>query len=166
MIPRSNGLGAGAGIAEYFMRSVAESKALATATYEVGVAVLLLDLNRFKHVNDTLDHPVGDRLLKVVAERLRRAVRAGDMVARLGGDEFSVVLTSTDARVEPAAVARRIHEALTEQFLLEDHSLRIGTSIGIALSSPDADAERLIKEADVALYQAKAGGGDGVCFFT
>lgn len=140
-------------------------KALATATHEVGVALLLLDLNRFKHVNDTLGHPVGDRLLKAVAERLTHAVRSGDVVARLGGDEFAVVLTSPDARVEATAVATRIHEALTQPFVLDGHTLHIGTSIGIAIASADADAERLIKEADVALYQAKAGGGDRVCFF-
>ena len=140
-------------------------KALAGPAHGGSVAVLMLDLNRFKHVNDALGHPVGDRLLAAVADRLMRAVRSVDTVARFGGDEFAIVMEASDAVAEAATVATRIQQALTEPFVLEGHTLSVGTSIGIAISSGDADPDRLIKEADVALYRAKAGGGDAFCFF-
>ena len=126
----------------------------------------MLDLNRFKHVNDTLGHPTGDSLLKAVAERLRRSVRDGDTVARLGGDEFAVVVHTLDPSVEAATIASRIQQALTEPFWLDEHRVDIGTSIGIAVAAgADLDADQLIKQADIALYSAKAGGGDRYRFF-
>jgi diguanylate cyclase (GGDEF)-like protein len=135
------------------------------ASGQGAVALLMLDLNRFKDVNDIFGHPMGDRLLKAVADRLTRAVRSGDTVARLGGDEFAVVLKTSDAVAEARSIAERIQQALTQPFALDEHTLRIGTSIGIAIALDHADAERLIKEADVALYRAKADGGGCSYFF-
>jgi diguanylate cyclase (GGDEF)-like protein len=130
------------------------------------VSVLMIDLNRFKHVNDTLGHPMGDLLLKAVADRIGRAVRAEDTVARLGGDEFAVVVYTFDPAREAASIASRIQQALAEPFELDGHTLHIGASIGIAVPSGQAlDADRLIKEADIALYRAKAEGGDRARFF-
>ena len=131
-----------------------------------GVAVLMLDLNRFKHVNDTFGHPTGDSLLKAVSERLRRSVRDGDTVARLGGDEFAVVVHTLDPAVEAATIASRIQQALTEPFWLDEHRMDIGTSIGIAVAAgADLDADQMIKQADIALYSAKGDGGDRYRFF-
>jgi diguanylate cyclase (GGDEF)-like protein len=131
-----------------------------------GVAVMMLDLNRFKQVNDTLGHPVGDGLLIAVAERLVRCVREKDTVARLGGDEFGVVVHAVDPGVEAAGIAKRIQAALDAPFEIGDHSLCIGTSIGISRSSAEAnDSDLLIKQADVALYRAKAEGGDRYRFY-
>jgi diguanylate cyclase (GGDEF)-like protein len=124
-----------------------------------GVALLMLDLDHFKEINDTLGHPVGDELLQLVASRLANAVRPGDTVARLGGDEFAVVLREAD--VETAEeVARRLAAALSEPFRLAEVSLNVEGSVGIALS-PDHgdDAESLIRHADVALYAAKESRG-------
>jgi diguanylate cyclase (GGDEF)-like protein len=130
------------------------------------VAVLMLDLNRFKHVNDTLGHPAGDSLLKDIGGRLAGCVRTGDVVARLGGDEFAIVLRASDPAAEAAEISRRIRAALTAPFNLDGAEVTIGTSIGIAVSSADAmDADALIKRADVALYRAKAQGGDSYRFF-
>lgn len=129
------------------------------------VAVLMLDLNRFKPVNDTLGHPVGDSLLKAVAERLMWCVRTEDTVARLGGDEFAIVIQAEAPETDAAGIAGRIEAALTAVFKLDGHDVHIGTSIGIAVSaSGGADAEQLIREADIALYRAKAA-GDGYRFF-
>lgn len=148
-----------------FQQRLDEAVATARAGKQT-VALLMLDLNRFKAVNDTLGHPVGDSFLKAVAERLTAAVRADDTVARLGGDEFAVVLLTSDAVAEAASVATRIQQALTEPFTLCEHTLCIGTSIGIAISSGDTvDAEKLIKQADMALYRAKAEGGNRYRFF-
>lgn len=123
-------------------------------------ALLLLDLDRFKEVNDTLGHDAGDRLLQVVAARLRGQVRQGDLIARLGGDEFAIL--QADARDAEMAdgLARRLVAALSQTCEIEGHRLRIGASIGIALA-PDhsVEGERLVRLADRALYRAKAEGG-------
>jgi diguanylate cyclase (GGDEF)-like protein len=129
------------------------------------VAVLMLDLNRFKHVNDTLGHPVGDSLLKAVAERLLWCVRAEDTVARLGGDEFAIVVHAEEPEADAAGIAGRVEAALTALFKIDENDVNIGTSIGIAVSAmPAVEAEQLIREADVALYRAKAA-GNGYRFF-
>ncbi len=123
-----------------------------------GAAVLFLDLDRFKVVNDSLGHQAGDRLLEAVARRLDAALRPGDTVARIGGDEFTVLLEDmTDAR-EATVVAERVLATLAEPFTVAGRELVVSGSIGIALGGPDADPEELIRDADVAMYRAKADG--------
>lgn len=114
------------------------------------VAVLLIDLDRFKAVNDSHGHPVGDALLQVVARRLRSAVRDGDIVSRLGGDEFAVVMS---ASVEPEAMGARLVNLLSRPYLIEGHVAIIGASVGIAVGPRDgADTPALVRAADLALY--------------
>ena len=126
-----------------------------------GTALLLLDLDRFKEVNDTLGHHVGDRFLQVVAARLSAAVRPGDVVVRLGGDEFAVLLPGTDA-VLADKVARRLLEAVRRPIVLEGLQVDVDASIGVAVAPQHGDAlDALLQHADVAMYQAK-GSGSGV----
>jgi diguanylate cyclase (GGDEF)-like protein len=132
----------------------------------VGVAVLSLDLDGFKAVNDTLGHGVGDALLKAVAERLRACVRRDDLVARLGGDEFAIVQVAQDAPNEARAIAGRIIEVLRPPFIVHDQQVAIGTSIGIAVAPQDgSDIHQVLKNSDLALYGAKAEGRGGYRFF-
>ena len=120
------------------------------------VAVLLVDLDRFKEVNDTLGHDHGDELLKVVAERLSGALRAGDTLARLGGDEFAVVLTDLPNRGAAAETAGRLHDALRRPFGLHGIAVELDASVGVALSPEHGrDVTTLIQRADVAMYDAK-----------
>jgi len=130
--------------------------AIAIAKRESGqLGLLLLDLDRFKEVNDTLGHHVGDRLLEQIAVRISRLVRVTDTVARLGGDEFAVLLESTD-RTQAQALAQRIVGALDKVFHVDGHSLYIGVSVGIAFYPDDGeDSETLVRHADVAMYEAK-----------
>ncbi len=129
-------------------------------------AVLCLDLDQFKGVNDTLGHPVGDALLKAVTERLRGIVRHTDTVARLGGDEFAIVQNSFNQREETAALANRLRRELSAPYEIAGHQVVIGVSIGIALAPGDgADPDRLLKSADIALYQAKSDGRDRYRYF-
>ncbi|HEX2176214.1 MAG TPA: EAL domain-containing protein [Nocardioidaceae bacterium] len=124
------------------------------------VAVLLIDLDRFKEINDALGHSVGDQLLTLVGPRMHACLREEDLLARLGGDEFAIALSSdADAKSAPA-VAERIARALTTPFELDDITLHIGASIGIALC-PDhgTDGPTLLQRADVAMYDAKGSGG-------
>ena len=119
------------------------------------VAVMLVDVNRFKDVNDTLGHHYGDLLLVQIAQRFTRALRAGDSVARLGGDEFAVLLCSSDAD-DAVAAAHRLTEVLADSFTVKDISLDVEVSIGIALAGPDADVDTALRHADVAMYEAKS----------
>jgi diguanylate cyclase (GGDEF)-like protein len=122
--------------------------------------VLFLDLDRFKVVNDSLGHHAGDALLQSVALRLDAALRPGDTVARIGGDEFTILLELadvTDAR-EATVVAERVLATLSEPFPVAGRDLHVSGSIGIALGRPDVDPEELIRDADVAMYRAKAAG--------
>ena len=122
-------------------------------------AVLCIDLDQFKEVNDTLGHPVGDRLLCAVADRLRGAVRDIDVVARLGGDEFVILQSRVTSPDDVAALAKRTIELLGEPYEIEGHQLVIGASIGAALATREGQsADDLLKNADMALYQAKADG--------
>jgi diguanylate cyclase (GGDEF)-like protein len=130
------------------------------------LAVLFLDLDNFKSINDTLGHAVGDELLKTVASRLRRCARETDIVARLGGDEFVVVQTPIEDPTEAAALANRIRDTLTAPCEIGGHQLIIDTSIGIATAPGDgADCETLLKNADMALFGAKAAGRGTARFF-
>jgi diguanylate cyclase (GGDEF)-like protein len=119
------------------------------------VAVLLLDLNRFKEVNDTLGHQYGDLLLLQVADRLRDSLRDADSVARLGGDEFAILLPISGWE-EALVAAQRIGAALHEPFSIYDIALDVDASIGLALAEPGDDVETLLRHADVAMYEAKA----------
>jgi len=129
--------------------------------------VLLLDLDRFKHVNDTLGHSAGDALLRQAAARLKTLLREGDMLARLGGDEFAVIQSGETSQREAASIlADRIIEIIAKPFNLDGNEVNIGTSIGIALA-PDhgTNPDSLLKMADMALYGAKSGGRNGYRFF-
>ena len=131
------------------------------------VAVFCLDLDRFKEVNDTLGHPVGDELLKQVARRLSECVREGDTVARLGGDEFAVVQVGGDLRVaETSALANRLIEVISAPYTLHDHQSVIGATVGISVAPDDGDGpDQLLKNADMALYRAKGDGRGSYRFF-
>jgi diguanylate cyclase (GGDEF)-like protein len=130
------------------------------------LAVLMLDLDRFKEVNDTLGHPAGDTLLQGVAARLRGCIRETSLIARLGGDEFAVIEYVADPVVEATALAERIRKALCEPFDLGDHQVITGTSIGIAIAPRDGtDSDEILKSADLALYSAKNGGRGSFRFF-
>lgn len=132
----------------------------------VDLAVLLLDLDRFKDVNDTLGHPAGDSLLRAVAARLRGCMTETALIARLGGDEFAVIDYVTNPAVEAAALAENITKALCEPFDLGDHQVTVGTSIGIAIAPRDgSDSDVIMKSADLALYSAKNGGRGAFRFF-
>lgn len=141
-------------------------QALARLDRGHGFAVLCLDLDRFKMVNDTLGHPVGDALLRQVADRLRACVREGDSVARLGGDEFAVILLNLADPPAVDALASRIIEAVSLPYEVDGHEINIGTSIGMALAPADGAAPYdLLKKADTALYGAKANGRGVACFY-
>jgi diguanylate cyclase (GGDEF)-like protein len=130
------------------------------------VAVLMLDLDRFKEVNDTLGHPAGDILLQAVAARLRGCVGETTLIARLGGDEFAVIEYVANPAVEATALAERIRIALCEPFDLGDHQVITGTSIGIAIAPRDGmGSDEILKSADLALYSAKSGGRGSFRFF-
>jgi diguanylate cyclase (GGDEF)-like protein len=138
-----------------FRERLAES--LAGLKRGARLAVLYLDLDGFKGVNDTLGHPVGDELLKLVADRLRQVVRETDTVARVGGDEFAVIQTGIHEPSETAVLARRLGEAVRTLYDLAGHAIVIDTSIGIATAPNDGvEPDELLKAADMALYGAKA----------
>ena len=130
------------------------------------LAIHLIDLDRFKTVNDTLGHPIGDLLLKEVAARLTALVRPGDMITRFGGDEFVILQINTSRQQAAHALASRVAKALKEPFHIAGHRIDVGASIGIAMAPHDGiDADELIKKADMALYAAKSTGGGGHRFF-
>jgi diguanylate cyclase (GGDEF)-like protein len=130
------------------------------------VAMLCLDLDGFKHVNDSLGHPIGDKLLQSVARRLEGCVRGSDTVSRQGGDEFVVLLSEVAHAEDVAITAKRLLEAVAHTHLIEEHELHITTSIGISIYPDDGtEAETLLKNADTAMYQAKEGGRQTYRFF-
>ncbi len=140
--------------------------AVAQADRAVTAAVMCLDLDHFKNVNDTLGHPIGDLLLRAVAERLSACVRQADTVARFGGDEFAVIQAGPERAQDVAILAERIIEALSLPYEIDNHRVNISASIGIAMIPADgSDADTLLKNADIALYRAKAGGRRVYRFF-
>ena len=129
-------------------------------------ALLFVDLDQFKQVNDTLGHPCGDELLCAVADRLREMLRPEDFVARFGGDEFVVFQQNIKSDEDAAGLARRIVDRLSERYEIDNHLVEIGASVGIAMTSPPGiSADTLLKNADMALYRAKADGRGTYCFF-
>jgi diguanylate cyclase (GGDEF)-like protein len=130
------------------------------------LAVLCLDLDHFKSVNDTLGHPIGDELLKVVAERLRRCTREHDTIARLGGDEFAIIMTAMEKPSDAAILSRRVRDSITKPYDLDGHQIVADISIGISVAPVDAsEPDQLLKNADMALYGAKADGRGAYRFF-
>ena len=144
-----------------------EIEHLLTMPHEEGhlSALLFIDLDQFKQVNDTLGHPCGDQLLCAVAARLRDMLRPEDFVARFGGDEFVVFQQNIRSAEDAAMLARRIVDHLSERYKIDDHLVEIGASIGIAMTSFGVSADTLLKNADMALYRAKADGRGTFCFF-
>ena len=129
-------------------------------------AVLFLDLDRFKDVNDTLGHPAGDGLLKEVTGRLRRILRQTDTVARLGGDEFAIIQSSVNHPEDATILAGRLLRELSEPYRIGGHQVIVSTSIGIAIAPEDGfDPDLLLKNADIALYQAKNDGRNRYRYF-
>ena len=131
------------------------------------VAVLFMDLDRFKLVNDSLGHPAGDQLLKEIARRLRATLRDNDTVARVGGDEFQVVVCNVAGSVDAARIAEKLMRSLGEPFMLEGQELQVTASLGVSLFPRDgASGELLLKYADTALYEAKGEGRNVYRFFS
>lgn len=130
------------------------------------VALLFVDLDRFKAVNDSLGHSLGDRLLVAVAERLHTTMRDSDTIARLGGDEFVILAEDLQSDAEAVSVAERLLHALEEPFVVGSAEISMLASVGVSVShDPDADPEALLREADVAMYRAKRAGGYGLELF-
>jgi two-component system cell cycle response regulator len=124
------------------------------------IGLMLLDLDRFKLVNDTFGHDIGDELLKAVSERLKTCVREVDTVARMGGDEFTIILEGVSSEQNILVVAKRITESISTPFELKGHCISIGISIGITIyPQDDHPVDELLKHADTAMYQAKQQGG-------
>jgi len=135
------------------------NEALPTASATAPLAVLCVDLDRFKVVNDTLGHPVGDELLHAAAQRLRQCTREGDLVARLGGDEFAIIQTGAPQPTAALAMADRLVAAIGAPFVVHGHSLQVGASVGVAIvGDATIGADEVLKRADLALYDAKARG--------
>jgi diguanylate cyclase (GGDEF)-like protein/PAS domain S-box-containing protein len=130
------------------------------------LAVLCLDLDHFKSVNDTLGHPIGDELLKRVADRLRGCTREPDTVARLGGDEFAIIMTQLNEPTDATSLARRVRESVSRPYHIDGHQIVTNISIGISVAPVDGmDADILLKNADMALYGAKSDGRGTYRFF-
>ena len=129
-------------------------------------AILFIDLDRFKAINDTLGHNIGDKLLQGVADRLKRCVRGSDTVSRLGGDEFNVLLQEIDHAAAAVAIAQKIVASVSHPFIINNNTVQITVSIGIAMYPDDGNnVETLLKNADLAMYQAKKRGRNNYQFF-
>ncbi|MGL4325604.1 MAG: putative bifunctional diguanylate cyclase/phosphodiesterase [Beijerinckiaceae bacterium] len=147
-------------------RSNLEHAIFDAAQHQLNVAVLCLDLDRFKSVNDTLGHHVGDLLLKQVAQRIRDCVREDDLACRLGGDEFAIIMRSVNDPLTVTTLAWRLLQAMAQPFTVDGHTIVSGTSIGIAIGLQDGDdPDGLLKNADLALYRAKSDGRGTFRFF-
>jgi diguanylate cyclase (GGDEF)-like protein len=144
------------------------SLALAQAQrHQKKLAVMLLDMDYFKNVNDTMGHSAGDRLLRVVGNRLKELLRGGDTVARVGGDEFLLLLSEIGGIEDANTIAQKILEAFRRPFILDGREITITTSIGVAIFPDDGEnADILVKYADVAMYRAKDKGRDNFQRYT
>jgi diguanylate cyclase (GGDEF)-like protein len=149
----------------YFHERIAESIALTTRTGHPG-ALMFIDLDRFKFVNDTLGHEAGDQLLRQAAARIGSTLRDNDVLFRMGGDEFTIILPWITAPEDAAVIAKRIQNMLGRPVQIDGHELSVGASIGIAIFPDDgADAETLVRHADAAMYSAKAQGRGTHAFY-
>ncbi|MFW6193626.1 MAG: putative bifunctional diguanylate cyclase/phosphodiesterase [Gemmatimonadota bacterium] len=150
-----------------FLSKLLEDRIRQANRYDREFAVLFLDLDRFKEINDTLGHDAGDELLREVAERLEATLRESDTVARMGGDEFVVVLPDVEAEEEVTTVARKVLSTLKQPFELFGHKFTVTASIGVSLYPRDGrDEQTLMKNADIAMYQAKDAGRNVVRLFS
>ncbi|MFI4939668.1 MAG: diguanylate cyclase domain-containing protein [Burkholderiales bacterium] len=142
-------------------------QAMATAKRDMAhMALMFIDLDKFKQVNDTLGHNIGDLLLKEVAMRMQHCLRESDTVARMGGDEFIVLLPFIQTELDPVAVAHKILQTLNQPFELDGHTVHISASIGVAVYPEQGDdEEQLLRNADNAMYQAKENGGAATVLF-
>ena len=148
-------------LAERLTQAIAMAK-----RHRTQIAILFIDLDRFKAINDSLGHAVGDSLLQLVAQRLKSTIRESDMVSRHGGDEFVVLLPEIDSRKDIEAMAEALSATVGAPYFLVEQDLRIGVTIGISIYPADgADSETLIQNADVAMYDAKAAGRNRHHFF-
>jgi diguanylate cyclase (GGDEF)-like protein/PAS domain S-box-containing protein len=149
-----------------FMEKLEEAGARLRRRHET-FTVFMIDLDRFKNVNDSHGHPAGDALLRETASRLRKALRVTDLVARLGGDEFAVIQAGeADQRGAAVELAKRVIALISAPYDLHGNMVSIGTSIGIAMArEPDVDSDTLMKQADLALYRTKSEGRNGYCVF-
>jgi diguanylate cyclase (GGDEF)-like protein len=148
------------------MRQTLEEALRNSAHRQRGCAMFLIDLDRFKNVNDTLGHPIGDQLLRQVAERLKLAMGNHGQVGRLGGDEFQAVLPGTVAIGLLESLARTLIEQVSRPYTIEGHKVTIGASVGIAIGDPGrSGADALVRNSDLALYAAKAAGRGKHCFY-
>ncbi|WP_241426227.1 putative bifunctional diguanylate cyclase/phosphodiesterase [Geobacter benzoatilyticus] len=149
-----------------FMDRLQQAKALANR-YQHQVAILFLDLDRFKIINDTLGHPIGDRLLQQVAHRIVGCVREVDTVARIGGDEFTIILVNVDNPEDVKKMGQKILKTLAAPFLIDTYELFVTTSIGVSLYPTDGESlDHLVKKADIAMYYAKGEGRNNVQFYS
>ena len=144
-----------------------EQEMLHAARAKEMFAVLFLDLDKFKPVNDTFGHDVGDRLLQAVAERLQSAIRKSDTVARFGGDEFAILLVGLLDMEVAITIACKLVSTLAQPFVIGEHKIHIGVSIGIAMYPADGKTqEELTRKADQAMYAAKQQGGNSYRFYS
>lgn len=149
----------------YFRRRLPQAISLAKR-YKRRLCLLFVDLDRFKPINDTYGHGIGDKVLVEVAERLRSTLRASDSVCRLGGDEFVILLESTEKAEGASHVAQKAIDLLNQPFEVNNHICYIGASVGISVFPDDCtDAESMLKHADIAMYQAKKNGRNCWCFY-
>ncbi|MEX1057365.1 MAG: GGDEF domain-containing protein, partial [Natronospirillum sp.] len=130
--------------------------------HDLPLALIMIDIDFFKNVNDQYGHAAGDQALDRVSELLRRFVRTGDMAARIGGEEFAVACLSTSEK-EAEALAQRLREEIAEEFITyDDHTFSLTVSVGIALNQKGEEVQSLLRKADLALYRAKAHGRNQV----
>lgn len=148
-----------------FMDRIHQVLQRATRDPALGCAVLFLDVDRFKLVNDSLSHAVGDQLLVALAKRIDDVLRPGDTVARLGGDEFTILLDAVADARDATVVAERVQTALADPFRVDGNELRVTASLGIALSSGSISESDLLRNADIAMYDAKRRGGGRIAIF-